>query len=372
MSRQPRLEVTIMNAEDSPDRGRLASVPDARWEAILTRDARADGTFVYAVRSTRIYCHPSCPSRRPGREQVVFYPTPEEAEVAGYRPCRRCRPDEADARAVLVRRICRHIDEHAEGRVDLKTLGEVAGLSPAHVQRVFKRTTGITPRQYADSQRMERLKDRLKQGGTVTAALYEVGYGSSSRLSERTNAHLGMTPTAYRRGGEGRRIGYTIADSPLGRLLVAATADGVCSVCLGDEDAPLEAALRGQYPAAQLVCDPEGLGRWVDALVRHLGGDLPHLELPMDVRATAFQRRVWAALQAIPYGETRSYSDIAKAVGQPGAARAVARACADNRVALIVPCHRVVREDGALGGYRWGVERKRALLDREKQEDPAS
>ena len=361
-----------MNAESSPVRGRPTLDPDTCWQAVLGRDARADVDFVYAVRSTRIYCRPSCPARRPGRPQVDFFADPESAEGAGYRPCRRCKPNEADARSVLVERLCRHIDEHAEGPHDLKSLGAFAGLSPAHLQRLFKRATGITPRQYADTRRMERLKDRLKEGGTVTSALYEVGFGSSSRLYERTNAHMGMTPTAYRRGGAGEQIRYTTTESPLGRLLVAATAKGLCAVCLGDDDAQLELALRRAYPSADLSYDREALGEWVDAIVRHLEGEQPHLDLPLDVRATAFQRRVWAELQAIPLGETRSYGAIARAMGHPRAARAVARACAGNRLALVVPCHRVVRGDGDLGGFRWGVERKRALLDREAREKPTS
>jgi AraC family transcriptional regulator of adaptative response/methylated-DNA-[protein]-cysteine methyltransferase len=370
MNRHPNLEVKIMAAENTQIQDRPAPPSDARWEAVLARDAHYDGAFVYAVRSTRIYCQPSCPSRRPGREQVVFFPTADAAEAAGFRACRRCKPDEPDARVVLVRRICRHIDGLADEPPDLKALGVFAGLSPSHLSRLFKRVTGITPREYADTRRLERLKLRLAEGRTVTTALYSAGYGSSSRLYERSDAQLGMTPAAYRRGGRGEQIRYTIQDSPLGRILVAATAKGLCAVYLGDEDSQMEAALRRHYPAAQLVSDPGGLGESVAALMHHLDGELPHLDLPLDVRATAFQRRVWDQLQAIPPGETRSYSDIARAVGQPKACRAVARACADNRVALLIPCHRVVREDGQLGGYRWGVERKRALLERELREKP--
>jgi AraC family transcriptional regulator, regulatory protein of adaptative response / methylated-DNA-[protein]-cysteine methyltransferase len=269
----------------------------------------------------------------------------------------------------MVQRACRfiekHIESHLEGAVTLEALGKEVSVSPYHFQRVFKRVMGITPRQYAQAYRLGQLKQQLKEGEQVTTALYNAGYGSSSRLYEQTPAQLGMTPSAYRQGGKNMRIGYTIVDCPLGRLLIAATAKGICAICLGDEDAALETALFNEYPAAEIQCDGVELSQWVGALLRHLRGQEPQLDLPIDVQATAFQWRVWQALRAIPYGSTRSYGEIAEALGDAKAARAVARACATNPVALVVPCHRVIREDGGLGGYRWGMERKRQLLEQE-------
>ncbi|TMI88272.1 MAG: bifunctional DNA-binding transcriptional regulator/O6-methylguanine-DNA methyltransferase Ada [Bacillati bacterium ANGP1] len=345
---------------------------DRYWRAVVGREPAADGMFVYAVRSTGIYCRPTCAARKPRREQVVFFPRPEAAERAGFRPCRRCRPrDEAAgaAQAALVRRVCRYIDAHLEDTVSLASLagiGADAGLNPHRLRRTFKRVLGITPRQYADARRLDRLKGRLREGETVTRALYDAGYGSSSRLYERAPGRLGMTPATYRRGGQGMRIGYAIADSPLGRVLVASTPRGVCAVYLGDSDRALEAALAEEYPAAEIRRGGGDADRWIGALVRHLEGHSPRLDLPLDVQATAFQRRVWDELRAIPYGSTRSYGDIARRLGAPGAARAVGRACATNPVSVVVPCHRAVREDGGLGGYRWGVERKQRLLALER------
>src|SRR5712692_2419199 len=341
--------------------------PRRCWRSVLARDARADGTFVYAVRSTGVYCRPSCASRRPRRRQVVFFPRPESAEQSGFRACRRCRPRLAphNSQAELIGRVCRYIDSHGDGPLTLPALAAQAGLGPHHLQRLFRRVLGITPRQYAETRRLGALKKKLQEGTDVTTAIYAVGYGSSSRLYERSDAGLGMTPATYRRGGCGMRIAYTLVDSPLGRLLVAATARGVSAVYLGDSDPPLEAALRKEYPQAEIRRDTNGLSSWLRAIVRHLSGRQPSLDLPVDVQATAFQRRVWEALRAIPYGRTRSYSQIARALGRPKATRAVARACAANPVSVIVPCHRVVREDGGLAGYRWGLERKQALLEQE-------
>ncbi len=340
------------------------------WQAVLARDSRSNGTFVYAVRSTGIYCNPSCPSRRPQRDQVIFFPVPEAAEQAGFRPCRRCRPDETakpESHVELVRRACRYIEQHLDSPPSLASLSVQVHLSPYHLQRVFKGIMGITPRQYAEACRLGRLKAQLKDGEPVTRALYDVGYGSSSSLYERVPFQLGMTPTTYRRGGPGMHINYIIVDSALGRLLVAATAKGICAVSLGDNDTVLESALFSEYPAAEITRDGDGvsLSQWVNALMSHLNGQQPHIDLPLDVQSTAFQWRVWQELQAIPYGSTRSYSQIAQALGQPRATRAVARACATNPVSVVIPCHRVVREDGTLGGYRWGLERKQQLLAQE-------
>jgi AraC family transcriptional regulator of adaptative response/methylated-DNA-[protein]-cysteine methyltransferase len=269
-------------------------------------------------------------------------------------------------RVELVRRVCRYIETHLEDSLTLRTLSRLAGVSPCHFQRLFKQIAGITPRQYVDACRLGVLKSRLKKRRTVTMAMIEAGYGSSSRLYERASSQLGMTPATYQRGGPATTIRYALADCALGRLLLAGTERGICAVYLGDSDAPLEAELAREFPAAARQRDDAELKAWVSALVKHLDGRQPHLDLPLDVRATAFQWRVWQELRAIPYGSTRSYSDIARALGQPSAVRAVARACATNPVSVVIPCHRVVREDGGLGGYRWGLERKQALLDQEK------
>lgn len=342
---------------------------DLYWQAVRTRDHRSDGAFIYAVRSTGIYCKPSCPSRRPRREQVVFFPVPQAAEEAGFRPCQRCRPEgtkQSSPQVELVQQACRYIEAHSEEPLTLASLSEQVHISPYHLQRVFKRIMGITPRQYLQARRVEHLKTQIKEGAAVTSALYEVGYGSSSRLYEQAPAQLGMTPSAYRKGGQSTSIHYTIVDCSLGRLLVAATERGLCAVSLGNADAELEAALLSEYPAASIQRDETDLSQWVNALLGHLNGQQPHLDLPLDIQATAFQRRVWEELQAIPYGETCSYGEIAGRLGDAKKARAVALACANNPVALVIPCHRVVRGDGTIGGYRWGVERKQKLLAQEK------
>lgn len=266
----------------------------------------------------------------------------------------------------MVERVTWYIQEHADEPLRLSALARLMGLSPHHAQRVFRRVLGVTPRQFADAVRIHRLKSQLRKGDDVTTSLYEAGYGSSSRLYERSDAQLGMTPATYRRGGRGMRIGYTVVPCPLGRLLVAATERGISAVYLGDSREKLQAALRAEYPHAEIQCDANGLNRWVTAILRQLRSESQDVDLPLDVQATAFQHRVWEALRRIPYGTTRTYSQIAKSLGKPKATRAVARACATNPVSIIVPCHRVVREDGALAGYRWGVERKRALLENER------
>ncbi len=270
----------------------------------------------------------------------------------------------------LIQDVCRYIEANLESPLTLAALGQQAGMSPAHFQRVFKRVIGLTPRQYADACRLDRLKTNLKARDTVTSAMYEAGYGSSSRLYERAATQLGMTPGAYRQGGKATRIRYALTECPLGRLLLAATERGVCAVSLGDTDGPLEAFLHGEYPAAEITRDDAQLRPWVEEVLRHLQGRQPHLDLPLDVRATAFQWRVWQELCRIPLGSTRTYREVAAAIGQPAAVRAVARACATNPVAVVVPCHRVVRTDGGLGGYRWGIERKEKLLEQEKEARP--
>ncbi len=273
-----------------------------------------------------------------------------------------------DAQAELVHALCQHIDANLEMRLTLADLGAHAGLSPHYLQRVFKRVLGITPRQYTAARRLEVFKSQVRRGATVTDALYSAGYSSSSRLYERSNDQLGMTPATYGKGGKGMHIHYTVVQCPLGYLLAAATARGICAVSLGDTPNDLEAALHADYPAASITRDDEDLGEWVGALLAYLEGQEPHLDLPLDVQATAFQWRVWQVLRAIPLGETRSYNAIARAVGSPKAARAVGHACANNPVALVIPCHRAVREDGTLGGYRWGLARKEALIKQEAEQ----
>jgi AraC family transcriptional regulator of adaptative response/methylated-DNA-[protein]-cysteine methyltransferase len=351
------------------DERRPRAAEDPRWRAIRTRDARQDGRFVFGVRSTGIYCRPSCPARKPGRDQVVYFPDPGAAEHAGFRSCKRCRPRDVapHPHAELVRRVCAHIEERAaEERITLEALARVARMSPHHLQRTFQSATGISPRQYADAVRLGALKEGLRRKEPVTMAMTEAGYGSSSRLYERSPGALGMTPGDYRAGGAGARIGYTVAKSPIGGLLVAATERGICSVTIGGDDASLARALREEFPAAEVRRDEAALGRWVRAIVNHLSGKDTRLDLPLDIRATAFQWRVWEALRAIPYGETRTYQEIARIVGAPKAARAVGRACATNPVAIVIPCHRVVRGDGSLGGYAYGLGVKRTLIDTER------
>ncbi len=345
------------------------------WAAVEARDASWDGRFVYAVSSTGIYCRPSCASRRPRRDRVSFFADPVAAAAAGYRPCRRCKPlasavPDAERRVAAARDfLAAHLDEN----VTLERLGREVGASPYHLQRTFKRLLGVSPKDYVLAQRAERLKQRLKEGDDVTTATYEAGYGAGSRLYEQSNARLGMTPGTFRRGGAGAHIRFAIAAAPPGRLLVAATERGICAVRLGDDDQALAAGLRRDYPSATLepVAAGDPLEGWVDSILASLapapGAPPPALAaLPLDVRATAFEWRVWRELQRIPRGATRSYGEVAAALGKPTAARAVARACAANRVALVVPCHRVVRADGDPGGYRWGAERKRQLLAAEE------
>ena len=349
--------------------GATAQDGDVRWQAVLARDEAHDGDFVYGVSSTRVYCRPSCPSRRPHYEHVVFFPVPEVAEQAGFRSCKRCTPDlqpVEDPQLQMVRRVCREIEDASEFRPTLAHLGETLGIHPHHLQKTFKRIVGITPHEYADARRLGTLKDRLKDGWTVTDALYDAGYGSSSRLYEKSSDQLGMTPAAYGRGGAGLTIHYAVADSEFGYVLIAATERGVCAVYMGNSEAFVESVLRSEYAAADLQNEPEAIRPWVQGILQHLSGAMPHLNLPLDVQGTAFQRMVWSELQRIPYGETRTYGQIAAALGRPKAARAVAGACASNPVPLVVPCHRVVRADGSLGGYRWGMPRKEALLRGER------
>jgi AraC family transcriptional regulator, regulatory protein of adaptative response / methylated-DNA-[protein]-cysteine methyltransferase len=339
------------------------------WNAVSARDAQWDGVFVYAVPSTHIYCRPTCPSRRPRREGVRFFATAVAAESEGFRACRRCRPAAPPglpAGLERVRRACAEIAAHADSGLTLTDLARTVGGSPHHLLRTFKQVLGISPREYKDACRVGALKAGLKNGNGVASATYDAGYGSGSRVYERAPAALGMTPAVYARGGEGTDVRYITTDSSLGRLLVAATPRGVCAVKIGASDAALEAELRSEYPAAHVDRADKDLTQWVTRIVSSLEPGAPDPRLPTDVRATAFQRRVWRELQRIPRGRTRSYAEVARRIGQPSSARAVARACAANPVAIVVPCHRVVRGDGSIGGYHWGAARKRSLLESEK------
>ena len=334
------------------------------WQAVVSRDARYDGAFVYAVRSTGVYCRPSCPSRRPRPERVLFFGTPEAAEREGFRACRRCDPRGVPgmAESRLIRQACKIMEQQSDDPIRIASVARQVGVSPFRLQRVFRRKIGISPGAYAQSVRLRRLKTQLREGNDVTSALYEAGYGSSSRLYERSNGHLGMTPATYGRGGQGMEIGYATVSCQLGRLLIAGTAKGISAIYVGDSEKQLEAELLREYPAARISRSPDHVAQWVRQVVQHISGEQPDLDLPLDVKATAFQRRVWEALQQIPRGSTRSYSDLARSIGLPNGQRAVARACATNPAAILIPCHRVVREDGSLGGYRWGIQRKQALL----------
>lgn len=339
------------------------------WEAVTAKDSRFDGQFVFAVSSTKVYCRPSCPSRRPRREHVSFFDVPDAAEQAGFRACLRCEPRRTrvvDRRIDLVERVCRFLDASQAETVKLADLATHAGVSVFHLQRTFKRVMGISPRQYLTARRFGNFKTLVREGEPVTQALYNSGFNSSSRVYEHAPEELGMTPATYGRGGRGTNISYTIVKSPLGQLLVAVTQRGVCAVRMGDTNTELEKDLRAEFPAASIRRDDAGLREPVEKILDHLTNQEPRLDLPLDIRATAFQRQVWEKLRAIPYGQTVSYGEVAKALGKPGAVRAVGRACATNPVALVIPCHRVVREDQSLGGYRWGLDRKQQLLDKER------
>lgn len=341
---------------------------DTLWTAVAGRDSRWDGAFVYAVASTGIYCRPTCPSRRPRRERVRFFAAAAAAEAAGFRACLRCGPQSTSRlppQVERVRRVCETIAARREEKLSLPRLAGLVGGNPEHLLRTFKRVLGVSPREYADACRMGCLRDGLRNGNGVAAATYDAGYGSGSRVYERARPMLGMTPAVYADGGRGQRVKYVVVDSSLGSLLVAATDLGICAVRIGATESALAAQLRREFPSAEIGNGDAKLSGYVRQIVAGLEHGAPDARLPLDVRATAFQRRVWQELQTIPRGTTRSYQDVAARIGRPTAARAVARACASNPVALVVPCHRVVRSDGGLGGYHWGVARKRALLQAE-------
>ena len=340
-----------------------------RWQAVLDRDGSLDGAFVFGVSSTGIFCRPSCPAKRPRLQNVSFFDHALQAEQAGYRACLRCRPKAVDGnpQSAMVHAMCRYIEQHIEDRLTLSLLAKEFHRSSFHLQRTFKSVLGVSPKAYIDACRLRQVKQNLQAGHSVTTALYAAGYGSSSRLYERTAAQLGMTPEKYRRGAVAAVVRYTIASSPLGRMLIAATDKGICAIQFADSDEQLQQGLMREFPFATRRRDDAAMAEWRVNLTRLMEGREASPSLPLDIRATAFQRRVWEALQKIRRGETRSYSAVAKKIGMPRATRAVARACATNPVAVAIPCHRVIREDGKLGGYRWGIDRKEQLLALEQQ-----
>ena len=343
---------------------------EQRWAATVARDTEADGHFYYAVTTTGVYCKPSCPSRRARRDNVRFYDTSAAARQDGFRPCKRCLPDRTDVpgrHAQAIAEACRRI-EQADSCPDIAELADTAGMSRFHFQRVFKATTGLTPRAYAEAARKPRLRNALERSASITEAIYEAGFNSSGRFYESVHGLLGMTPTAYRAGGAGLNIRFALGECWLGTILVAATERGVCAISLGEDAETLLRELQDRFPKAQLLGAEPDFERWVARIIGFVQQPSLGLDLPLDIQGTAFQQRVWQALRSIPPGSTASYAEIAERIGHPTAARAVARACASNPLAVAIPCHRVVRTDGALSGYRWGVARKRALLKREASE----
>jgi len=346
---------------------RVSPQAEARyWQATLARDGRADGAFFFGVKSTQIYCRPSCPARRPLRKNTLFFPTTHDAEVQGFRPCRRCKPNEIPAAVRIVQRAAQVLQSDLDESVNVASLARRIGVKTDALRRAFRQQAGLTPKELAAALRLKKFKKLLHDGSSITDALYATGYGSASRVYERSDAHLGMTPATYQKGGKGMKIQYTTAKSSLGEVLVAATERGVSAVYLGNGDAKLVKELHDEYPRSEISLANGAFTQWVEEIVSRVEGSAPRRELPLDLQATAFQRRVWQELQKIPRGTTRTYSQIARAVGKPRAGRAVARACATNPVSIVVPCHRVVRADGNLAGYRWGLSRKETLLERER------
>lgn len=339
---------------------------DSMWRAVEARDGAFDGKFFFGVLTTGVYCRPSCHCRLPLRKNVRFFESFTDAERAGLRACKRCHPNEADR----IAEVAQYIREHSDESLSLEILAKRAGISSFHLQRSFKAAMGVSPKQFLDACRLNTFKGQLRKGDRVTDAIYDTGFGSSSRLYEKVDTHLGMTPAQYRAGGRQVAISYAAGDSALGRIMIGATDRGICFLQFGNSDQELLQRLAEEYPAATVqLMSPDSEAQfqhWMEALDEHLAGKTPKLELPLDVRATAFQWKVWRYLQSIPYGEVKSYSEVAMDLGQPKAARAVARACATNRVALLIPCHRVIRGSGDLAGYKWGLDRKRALIDRER------
>jgi AraC family transcriptional regulator, regulatory protein of adaptative response / methylated-DNA-[protein]-cysteine methyltransferase len=344
------------------------------WEAMQSRDSARDGSFFYGVLTTGVYCRPSCPSRRPLRKNVRFYESSTDAQKDGLRACLRCHPlalGAGDPNTARIQEVCRYIETQCDETLMLEDLAARVRMSPSHFHRTFKGVVGLSPKQYLDAARLQRLKMGLKVSDVVVEAVYDAGYGSSSRVYERADTRLGMTPNQYRKGGQDVKITHVTAETPLGLMMIGATDRGLCFLQFGDTANSLLAMLEKEYPSAQLEAMSKpyhsDFQKWISALNGYLAGTHPHLALPLDIRATAFQIRVWNYLQSIPYGEVQSYSEVAVGIGSPKATRAAARACATNRVALVIPCHRVIRGTGELGGYRWGLARKRMLIDLERE-----
>lgn len=340
---------------------------DQRWDAVSERDSDADGAFFYGVKTTGVFCRPSCASRQPRRENVDFFTDADAARSAGYRDCKRCQPGGLPRELEIVKRACAALDADPQQRLTLAQLSNAVHVSPFHLQRLFKRVVGVSPRQYQAAQRGAALRDALQRGTDVTRATVDAGFGSPSRMYETAPTELGMAPSAYRRKGAGLTVYYASAPTSLGYVLVAATDKGICKIGFGDDATALADELRSEFANAEWIEDAAQLAPFIAQVQAYLRGTRQRFDLPLDIAATAFRQRVWDALRRIPYGETRSYSEIAEEVGSPRAVRAVATACASNPVALAIPCHRVVQKGGALAGYRWGLPRKAALLDAEAQ-----
>jgi AraC family transcriptional regulator of adaptative response/methylated-DNA-[protein]-cysteine methyltransferase len=366
MATQTAVQKMSANANYIAEQCATFDINASQWAAVLNRDRSFDGELYYAVRTTGVYCRPSCPSRRPARANVLFFAHVQAAQQAGFRPCLRCKPDETHGSspdAALLHRACDYIEQNLESGLSRSALEAALGVSASRLNRLFRRLLGVSLREYAEARRMAAFKLNLGIGLTVADATYEAGYGSSRAVYEGVERRLGMTPAVYRDGARGRQVRYDVAETPLGLMLVAATSKGVCRVAFGDSEQTLESELRGEFRLARLARDGSAVAAFTAALLHYLKGDTLELDIPLHIRASVFQRRVYRELRKIPLGQTRSYAEIARRLGQPSAHRAVARACATNGVAVAIPCHRVVRSDGALAGYRWGVERKRKLLD---------
>jgi AraC family transcriptional regulator of adaptative response/methylated-DNA-[protein]-cysteine methyltransferase len=358
-----------MNAFERKGQLAAATLADPRWASVVAKDAKADGTFYYSVKTTGVYCRPSCAARKARPENVGFHDTREDAERAGFHPCRRCKPNEPSQvkqYASKVTEACRFIEE-SETVPNLEELATRVGVSAYHFHRVFKKITGLTPREYAVAHRDKRVRSQLGSSGTVTEAIFDAGYNSNSRFYETSNRVLGMTPTTYRAGGANTEIRFAVGECSLGSILVAQSELGVCAILLGDDPDVLVRDLQDRFPRASLIGGDAEFEQLVAKVVGFVEAPGIGLDLPLDVRGTAFQQRVWQVLRDIPAGQTISYTELAKRIGAPSAVRAVAQACGANALAIAIPCHRVVRNDGGLSGYRWGVERKRALLDAEAQ-----
>lgn len=358
-----------MNAVADMKKPALSATHDPRWQAVLKRDAELDGSFVYSVRTTGVYCRPSCAARLARPENVRFFATCAEAEAAGFRPCKRCKPNQPpllEQYGAKVTAACRLIDE-SESAPPLHELAQRVGMSPYHFHRVFKQVTGVTPREYAATRREHRVRNELHNGARITDAIFDAGYGSNSRFYEKAQQLLGMTPRDFRSGGKNATIKFAVAECSLGSILVAQSEKGVCAILLGDDPDELVRDLQDRFPQATFIGGDADFERLVATVIGFVEAPKLGLNLPLDVRGTSFQRRVWQALREIPPGKTASYSEIARRIGAPGSVRAVAQACGANALAVAIPCHRVVRNDGALSGYRWGVQRKRALLEKEAE-----